>query len=86
MDGVPAWQHGSRPHAVKEVLEAHWTVLPHAVLHADVIVLQRRPDLNERVQGKIADLDGTITQSEFRGHVSCNLGRYIFYAAALLPN
>ena len=86
MDGVPAWQHCSRPHAVKEVLKAHWTVLPHAVLHADVIVLQRRPDLNETIQGKSADLDGKITQSESRGPASCNLGRYIFYAAALLPN
>jgi len=64
VDGVPAWQHCSRPHAVKEVLKAHWTVLPHAVLYADVIVLQRRSDLNEGVQGNIADLDGTFTQPD----------------------
>ena len=42
VDGVSTGQHRSRPYAVKEVLEAHWTILPHAVLHADVIVLQRR--------------------------------------------
>jgi len=60
VDGVPAWQHGCRPHAVKEVLKAHRTVLPHAVLHADVIVLQHRSDLDEGIQGKTADLEGTV--------------------------
>ena len=45
MDGVAAWQHRCRPHAVKEVLEAHRAVLPHAVLDADVVVLQRRHDI-----------------------------------------
>ena len=40
MDGVPAWQHRCRPHAVKQVLKAHRAVLAHAVLHADVVALR----------------------------------------------
>ena len=42
MDGVPAWQHRCRPHAVKQVFKAHWAVLAHAVLHADVVALRSK--------------------------------------------
>lgn len=39
VNGVPAGQHRRRAHAVEQVLEAHRTVLAHAVLHAHVVAL-----------------------------------------------
>lgn len=39
---VAAQEHRDRPHAVEEVLKAHGAVLVHAVLHADVGLLQRQ--------------------------------------------
>jgi hypothetical protein len=39
---VPTRQHCDGPYAVKQVLEAHWAVLVHAVGDAHVAVLQAR--------------------------------------------
>ena len=44
MDGVAAWKDAGLPDGVEQVLYTNWAILLHAVLHADMIVLQGTQD------------------------------------------